>query len=151
MPAGQCRLSPSSGESVIVRVLRANVRTGRVGAFNALLRRQVALMREQPGLVYVRLARRLQADGSEEAILFEEWQDPASLYGWVGPNLVEPRLIPGVRELIEDIHVAHYEVLAADGEPSLDEADPLRRQPDDPGRDQKALAGDGERAGEEAS
>jgi phosphoglycolate phosphatase-like HAD superfamily hydrolase len=74
------------------------------------------LLREQPGLVYVRLARRLQPDGGEEAVLFEEWQDAASLYAWVGPNLAEPRLIPGVRELVEEIHVAHYEVLAEDAE-----------------------------------
>ena len=101
---------------MIVRVLRANVRAGRVGAFNVLFRRQVGLLREQPGLVYVKLARRLQADGSEEAVLFEEWQDAASLYAWVGPNLAEPRLLPGVRELVDEIHVAHYEVLAEDGE-----------------------------------
>jgi hypothetical protein len=101
---------------VIVRVLRANVRAGRVGAFNALFRRQVALLREQPGLVYVRLARRLHADGSEEAVLFEEWQDAASVYGWAGPTLSEPRLLPGVRELVDEIHVAHYEVLSDDGE-----------------------------------
>ena len=101
---------------MIVRVLRANVRAGRVGAFNVLFRRQVGLLREQPGLVYVKLARRLQPDGSEEAVLFEEWQDAASLYAWVGPNLAEPRLLPGVRELVDEIHVAHYEVLAEDGE-----------------------------------
>ena len=97
---------------MIVRVLRARVRAGRVGAFNALFRRQVALLREQDGLLYVKLARRLHADGGEEAVLFEEWQDAASLYAWVGPNLAEPRLIPGVRELVEDIHVAHYEALS---------------------------------------
>lgn len=102
---------------MIVRVLRANVRAGRVGAFNALFRRQVALLREQDGLLYVKLARRLQPDGSEEAVLFEEWQDAASLYAWVGPNLGEPRLIPGVRELVEEIHVAHYEVLSDEAEP----------------------------------
>lgn len=101
---------------MIVRVLRANVRAGRVGQFNALFRRQVGLLREQPGLAYVKLARRLQSDGSEEAVLFEEWLDAASLYAWVGPNLAEPRLIPGVRELVEEIHVAHYEVLADEGE-----------------------------------
>jgi hypothetical protein len=88
------------------------VRAGRVGAFNALFRRQVALLREQDGLLYVKLARRLQPDGSEEAVLFEEWQDAASLYAWVGPNLGEPRLIPGVRELVDEIHVAHYEALS---------------------------------------
>jgi uncharacterized membrane protein YgcG len=105
---------------VIVRVLRANVRAGRVGAFNALFRRQVALLREQDGLLYVKLARRLQPDGSEEAVLFEEWQDAASLYAWVGPNLGEPRLIPGVRELVEEIHVAHYESLSDAAEPGSD-------------------------------
>jgi hypothetical protein len=101
---------------VIVRVLRARVRSGRVGAFNALFRRQVALLREQDGLLYVKLARRLQRDGGEEAVLFEEWQDAASLYAWVGPNLGEPRLIPGVRELVDEIHVAHYEALSEDAE-----------------------------------
>lgn len=89
-----------------------------MGAFNALFRRQVALLREQDGLLYVKLARRLQPDGSEEAVLFEEWQDAASLYAWVGPNLGEPRLIPGVRELVEEIHVAHYEALSETEPPS---------------------------------
>ena len=88
------------------------MRAGRVGAFNALFRRQVTLLREQDGLLYVKLARRLQPDGGEEAVLFEEWQDAASLYAWVGPNLAEPRLIAGVRELVDDIHVAHYEALS---------------------------------------
>lgn len=102
---------------MIVRVLRARVRAGRIGAFNALFRRQVVLLREQDGLLYVKLARRLRADGGEEAVLFEEWQDAASLYAWVGPNLSEPRLIPGVRELVDEIHVAHYESLSEDAEP----------------------------------
>jgi heme-degrading monooxygenase HmoA len=109
-------VDPSSGDGVIVRVLRANVRAGRVAPFNALFRRQLALLREQRGLAYVKLARRLQADGSEEAVLFEEWEDAVSLYAWVGPNLAEPRLLPGVRELVDEIHVAHYEVLSEDGE-----------------------------------
>ena len=104
---------------MIVRVLRARVNASRVSAFNAVFRRQVALLREQPGLLYVKLARRLQADGGEEAVLFEEWQDAASLYDWVGPNLLEPRLVPGARELIEDIVVAHYEALAEDDQESF--------------------------------
>jgi len=90
------------------------VRAGRVGAFNAVFRRQLALLREQDGLLYAKLARRLQPDGGEEAVLFEEWQDAASLYAWVGPNLTEPRLVPGVRELVDEVHVAHYEALAED-------------------------------------
>ncbi len=107
------------GLGVIVRVLRARVNVARVSAFNAVFRRQVALLRRQPGLVYVKLARRLQADGGEEAILFEEWQDAASLYAWVGPNLKEPRLVPGARELIEELVVAHYEALADDDQESF--------------------------------
>jgi quinol monooxygenase YgiN len=105
--------------SVIVRVLRARVNVARVSAFNAVFRRQVALLRQQPGLAYVKLARRLQPDGGEEAILFEEWQDAASLYAWVGPNLAEPRLVPGARELIEELVVAHYEALADDDQESF--------------------------------
>jgi hypothetical protein len=101
---------------VIVRVLRAKVRPGKVGAFNVLFRQQVPLLREQPGLVYVKLARRLQPDGSEDVVLFEEWQDANSLYAWVGPNLLEPRLVPGARELIDDLVVAHYEALDMDTE-----------------------------------
>jgi len=104
---------------VIVRVLRARISANKVGAFNAVFRRQVSLLRQQPGLKYVNLARRLQADGGEEAVLFEEWQDAASLYAWVGPNLLEPRLVPGARELIDEIIVAHYEALAEDDEASF--------------------------------
>lgn len=101
---------------MIVRVLRVKVRPGRVGAFNALFRGQVTLLREQPGLEYVKLARRLQPNGGQEAVLFEEWRDAASLYAWVGPNLAEPRLVPGVREIVDEIHVAHYEALAEEVE-----------------------------------
>jgi hypothetical protein len=71
----------------------------------------VALLREQPGLTYVNLARRLKPDGGQEAILFEEWRDAASLYAWVGPNLTEPRLLPGARQLMDELIVAHYECL----------------------------------------
>jgi heme-degrading monooxygenase HmoA len=104
---------------VIVRVLRARINVAKVSAFNAVFRRQVALLRQQPGLAYVKLARRLQPDGGEEAILFEEWRDADSLYAWVGPNLTEPRLVPGARELIEELIVAHYEVLAEEDQESF--------------------------------
>ncbi len=103
---------------VIVRVLRARIRPGKVGAFNVVFRTQVPLLKEQPGLVYVKLARRLRPDGGEEVVLFEEWQDAASLYAWVGPNLMEPRLVPGARELIDDLVVAHYEALDKEAEDS---------------------------------
>ena len=114
---------------MIVRVVRVRVRAGRVGAFNALFRRQVALIREQDGILYVKLARRLQADGGQEAVLFEEWRDAASLYAWVGPNLGESRLVPGARELIDEIHVAHYEALGDDTDaPPAEEPIPPSRE-----------------------
>lgn len=103
-----------SARVVIVRVLRATVAARNVAAFDSRFRGQVDLLREQPGLVYVKLARRLRKDGSEEVVLFEDWRDPASLYAWVGPNLDEPRLVPGTRELIDSIEVAHYEALDVD-------------------------------------
>ena len=96
---------------MIVRVLSMRIRPGKVGAFNVLFRNQVPLLKEQPGLVYVKLARRLQPDGGEDVVLFEEWQDAASLYAWVGPNLATPRLIEGSAELIDELIVAHYEAL----------------------------------------
>ena len=99
---------------MIVRVLRARIRPGKVGAFNAVFRQQVPLLKEQPGVVYVKLARRLQPDGGEDVVLFEEWQDAAALYAWVGPNLMEPRLVPGAKELIDELVVAHYEALDKD-------------------------------------
>jgi quinol monooxygenase YgiN len=108
-------LEGMSEPGVIVRVLRAQVRSGRVAAFNVVFRKQVALLREQPGLLYVKLARRLEPDGGQEAVLFEEWADAASLYAWVGPNLAAPRLVPGARELIDSLTVSHFEVLADDG------------------------------------
>jgi len=101
---------------LIVRVLKATVRAGRVAPFNALFRRQLTLLKQQPGLIYVKLARRLLSDGGEEAILFEEWSDAASLYAWVGRDLTEPRLVAGARELIDDVVVAHYEALGDEGD-----------------------------------
>ena len=96
---------------MIVRVLRAKVRPRNVGAFDALFRRQVELIRQQPGLEYVKLARQIQPDGGEEAVLFEEWVTAAAMYAWVGPNLAEPRLVDGARELIDELVVTHYEAL----------------------------------------
>ena len=76
------------------------------------------MLREQPGLEYVKLARRLHADGSEDVLLFEEWRDMSAVYAWVGPRLTEPRLVPGVKELIEELTVSHYEALDLDISPA---------------------------------
>lgn len=99
---------------MIVRVLTARVRPGRVGQFNVAMRRQLAILRDQPGLVYVKLARRLEAGGGEEVVLFEEWRDPDSVYAWAGEDLSRPRLLPAALDAAEDIIVTHYEALDVD-------------------------------------
>jgi heme-degrading monooxygenase HmoA len=101
---------------VILRVLSAKVRAGRVGQFNAGMRRQLALIKEQPGLVYVKLGRRLEADGGEEVVLFEEWQDPDSVYAWAGADLSKPRLLPGLEDVADEVTVGHFEALESDPE-----------------------------------
>lgn len=103
---------------MIVRVLTARVRSGRVGQFNAAMRRQLPEMREQPGLVYVKLARRLEADGGEEVVLFEEWRDADSVYGWVGSDLSKPRLLAAAAEAADKVTVTHYEALDIEPEES---------------------------------
>ena len=95
---------------MIVRVLTATVRTERASTFDALMREQLSSLRTQPGLVYVKLARRIR-DGLEEVLLFEEWRDTAALYAWAGPELTRPRLMPGSEELLDEVRVAHYEAL----------------------------------------
>jgi heme-degrading monooxygenase HmoA len=96
---------------VIVRVLTARVKPGRTSQFNALIRQQLPIIREQPGLLYAKLARRLERDGGEEVILFEEWSDADSVYQWAGGNLTRPRLLPGAEEELLDVRVTHYEAL----------------------------------------
>lgn len=98
---------------MIVRVLTATVPMDRAGHFNALLRTQIPILREQPGLVYVKLARRLEGP-VEQVVLFEEWRDPEAMYAWTGRDLQKARLVPGAEELIEDLIITHYEALDID-------------------------------------
>ena len=98
---------------MIVRVLTARVARRNAGQFEDLLRRQLPVMREHDGLVYVKLAR--QANGTfDEVLLFEEWRDAAALYGWAGDQLSKPRLLPGAEALAENVRVTHYEALDMD-------------------------------------
>ncbi|HEY3334309.1 MAG TPA: antibiotic biosynthesis monooxygenase [Candidatus Limnocylindrales bacterium] len=98
---------------MIVRVLTARIAQHNAARFEDLLRQQLPRMREHEGLVYVKLAR--QANGPfEEVMLFEEWRDAASLYGWAGEQLAKPRLMPGAEQLAEDVRVTHYEALDVD-------------------------------------
>jgi hypothetical protein len=54
---------------------------------------------------------------TEEVMLFEEWRDMASLYGWAGRVLTKPRLLPGGEELVDELRVTHYEALDIDPDP----------------------------------
>jgi heme-degrading monooxygenase HmoA len=98
---------------VIVRILTARVPSRNASTFEALLRAQLPLMREHDGLVYVKLARQVEA-GYENVVLLEEWRDSRALYAWAGSVLEKPRLLPGAEELVEDVRVTHYEALDID-------------------------------------
>ena len=97
--------------SVIVRILTARVPRQNVGPFNDLLRAQLAELREQPGLVYAKLARRLDENEGEEVVLVEEWRTPPDLFAWTRGRLTKPRLLPGTEDLVQNVTVAHYEAL----------------------------------------
>src|SRR4026207_1250738 len=123
---------------MIVRVLSATLKAERAGVFNELMRTQLPILRTYPGLRYVKLCRRIRG-AEQELLLFVEWQDTASPYGWGGPRLrplpardrqppppwlarpgpalVRPRLLPGAEDLVLDLRVAHYEALDMDLDP----------------------------------
>jgi hypothetical protein len=109
---------------MIVRVLTARVRAERAAAFNSRLRQQLPVLREQPGLVYAKLARKVDSDG-EDVVLFEEWRDTGALYAWAGPLITKPRLLPGTEDLVDRIEVNHYEAL--DMDPQDEGVPPPRR------------------------
>ena len=100
---------------MIIRVLSATVPERSSAQLHELMRRQLPLLREHDGLVYVKLARRL-IDRQEEVILIEEWRDPTAMYRWTGPDVQRPRLLPGAEDLITNLMILHYEAL--DIEPS---------------------------------
>jgi quinol monooxygenase YgiN len=101
---------------MIVRVLTARVPSEHVAEFNHLLRGKLEVLHGQAGLVYAKLARRLNDKGDEEVVLFEEWATPADLWEWVGGHLTEPKLLPDLNALIEELSITHYEALDQDVE-----------------------------------
>jgi len=116
------------GEPVIVRLLTARVAGGDAPAVVAALRRTLSEMKRQPGMEYVKLARRLTEDG-EDLVLFEEWATPADLYRWTGGDLRRPRLEAEIAALLHNLVITHYESLdRTPGELGLDlvasDADP---------------------------
>jgi quinol monooxygenase YgiN len=98
---------------MIVRVVTARVSNDRAGSFTALMRAQLPILRQHPGLIYVKLARRIDGD-VEEVMLYEEWKDTASLYGWTGPQLTRARMMPSAEELVSEVDIRHYEALDVD-------------------------------------
>ena len=108
---------------VIVRILTARVADRNAAAFEDVLRRQLPLMREHDGLVYVKLARQAHR-GFDEVLLFEEWRDASALYGWAGADIEKPRLLPGAEGLAEFVHVTHYEALDMDPDAVLASSPP---------------------------
>lgn len=102
---------------MIVRILTVHVKPGQANQFNSLMREELATLRAQPGLVYAKLARRFEPDGSEEVVLFEEWRGPQDVYGWAGADLSKPRLRAGSEELLTDVRVVHLEGLDVADEP----------------------------------
>jgi quinol monooxygenase YgiN len=102
---------------MIVRLVTATVKAERAGVFNELMRQQLPTLRQSPGLVYAKLARRIEGD-TEEVMLYEEWRDTTSLYQWTGPELMRPRLVPGAEEIATSVTIVHYE--AIDIEPVVD-------------------------------
>jgi heme-degrading monooxygenase HmoA len=95
---------------MIVRLVTATVKAERAGAFNELMRQQLPSLRRSPGLVYAKLARRMNGD-AQEVMLYEEWRDTPSLYRWTGPDLTRPRLVAGAEELADSVTIVHYEAL----------------------------------------
>jgi heme-degrading monooxygenase HmoA len=96
---------------MILRVLTAQVEKRNIAQFNDLLRAQLVELRTQPGLLYVKLARRLVDEGGEEVVLIEEWRTPADLFEWTGGRLTQPRLLPGTEDLVATLVITHYEAL----------------------------------------
>ena len=95
---------------MIVRVLTANVQVNKSARLHDLMREQMPILRTYDGLVYAKLARRMEGP-VEQVVLIEEWRDAQSLYAWTGPDVAIPRLLPGASELIDGLSIVHYEAL----------------------------------------
>jgi heme-degrading monooxygenase HmoA len=95
-------------QATIIRVLTATVAETAAGPFHDLMRQKLPILRDQEGLVHVRLARRLMGH-VEEIVLFQEWRDADAMYAWTGPDVDRPRLLQGHEELVEQLVITHYE------------------------------------------
>jgi heme-degrading monooxygenase HmoA len=93
---------------VIVRVFTGRVVARREGDFNANVRAQLDLIRQAPGNVYVKFARKIEGD-REVVMLITEWRTAADLYEWTGGDVGRPKMVD--LELLDDWTVEHWEAL----------------------------------------
>jgi hypothetical protein len=93
---------------VIVRVFTGRVVGGREGDFNANVRGRLDTIRQQPGNVYVKFARKIEGD-RELVMLITEWRTAADLYAWTGDDVGTPKMVD--LEMLEDWKVEHWEAL----------------------------------------
>ena len=100
---------------MIMRIVSIRMKPGHEGLFHASLRSELEILKAQPGLVYVKAARRLLDDGGEEVVLMEEWATSSDLHAWAGPDLSRPRLLPDVERRLADatqsVEVIHFEAI----------------------------------------
>ena len=97
--------------NVIIRVLTAHIAAENVAETNGLMRELLDELRQQKGLAYAKLARRLLEHDDEEIVLIEEWLTPADLFDWTGGLLQKPQLPASAPALFEDLVITHYESL----------------------------------------
>jgi len=123
---------------MIVRVLTATLKAERAGLFNELMRTQLPILREYPGLRYAKLSRRIL--GSEQEV------EERVVAGLGRPDPVVPRgfglasRLPGLRQIERDPTVDFH---GADHMPrrtfgATSRADPWHSAPNN----QRAVRGD---------
>ena len=96
---------------MIVRIVTARVPSTMTNAVHARIREAwLPALRSQPGVAYVKLARRIDGDG-ERLVLITEWRTVADLYRWAGDDLDAQHLAEGDASLIEEWKIEHYESL----------------------------------------
>ena len=105
---------PGTLRSMIVRLVTATVRTDRAGSFNALMRAAVPILREHPGLVYVKLARRDRGRRRGGAALRGVAEYRRALRVDRAEIWRSREFIPGAEELVTDVPGVHYEALDID-------------------------------------
>jgi len=76
---------------VIVRVFTGRVVARREGDFNANVRARLDQIRNQPGNVYVKFARKIEGD-REVVMLITEWRTAADLYAWTAGEVDMPHM-----------------------------------------------------------